>query len=69
MNSAADSVSDEVGPAFMMLARLRLVVRVGGGVASASSDRGGKWRVNVEWEAIRSVGRSIGVEVEKWLVE
>ncbi|KAH8175271.1 AAA ATPase domain-containing protein [Sarocladium implicatum] len=32
-------------------------------------DRGGKWRINVGWEVVRGLGRSIGVEVEEWLIE
>jgi origin recognition complex subunit 5 len=32
-------------------------------------DRGGKWRINVAWEVIRGIGRSIGVEVEEWLID
>ncbi|KAI1300782.1 origin recognition complex subunit 5 C-terminus-domain-containing protein [Xylaria venustula] len=70
-------VDGDVGMAIATLASLRLLVRVGGGVASAAAgagggadlDRGGKWRVNVGWEVIRGVGRSMGVEVEEWLVE
>jgi origin recognition complex subunit 5 len=27
------------------------------------------WRVNVGWEVVRGLGRSIGVEVEEWLIE
>ena len=42
----------------------------GGGLVPADvMDRGGKWRVNVGWEFVRRVGRSLGVEVEEWLVE
>ncbi|KAI1495846.1 origin recognition complex subunit 5 C-terminus-domain-containing protein [Biscogniauxia marginata] len=41
----------------------------GGGLGGADMDRGGKWRVNVGWEVVRGVGRSMGVEVEEWLVE
>ncbi|KAI0518541.1 origin recognition complex subunit 5 C-terminus-domain-containing protein [Xylaria bambusicola] len=70
-------VDGDVGMAIATLASLRLLVRVGGGAAGAAAgagggadlDRGGKWRVNVGWEIIRSVGRSMGVEVEEWLVE
>lgn len=70
-------VDGDVGMAIATLASLRLLVRVGGGVAGAAAgaaggadlDRGGKWRVNVGWEVIRGVGRSMGVEVEEWLVE
>ncbi|KAI1353323.1 origin recognition complex subunit 5 C-terminus-domain-containing protein [Xylaria sp. FL0043] len=70
-------VDGDVGMAIATLASLRLLVRVGGGSAGAAAgagggadlDRGGKWRVNVGWEIIRGVGRSMGVEVEEWLVE
>lgn len=42
----------------------------GGGFGSGDvMDRGGKWRLNVGWEVIRGLGRSIGVEVEEWLIE
>jgi origin recognition complex subunit 5 len=70
-------VDGDVGMAIATLASLRLLVRVGGGGAGASVaagggadlDRGGKWRVNIGWEIIRGVGRSMGIEVEEWLVE
>ncbi|KAI0802318.1 origin recognition complex subunit 5 C-terminus-domain-containing protein [Xylaria sp. FL0064] len=73
----AGGVDGDVGMAIATLASLRLLVRVGGGAAGAAAgagggadlDRSGKWRVNVGWEIIRSVGRSMGVEVEEWLVE
>ncbi|RWA13672.1 hypothetical protein EKO27_g1460 [Xylaria grammica] len=72
-----NGVDGDVGMAIATLASLRLLVRVGGGAAGAAVgagggadlDRGGKWRVNVGWEIIRGVGRSMGVEVEEWLVE
>ncbi|KAI0485862.1 origin recognition complex subunit Orc5 [Xylaria cf. heliscus] len=72
-----NGVDGDVGMAIATLASLRLLVRVGGGAAGAAVgagggadlDRGGKWRVNVGWEVIRGVGRSMGVEVEEWLVE
>ncbi|KAI1433054.1 origin recognition complex subunit Orc5 [Xylaria sp. CBS 124048] len=70
-------VDGDVGMGIATLASLRLLVRVGGGAAGAAVgtgggadlDRGGRWRVNVGWEIIRGVGRSMGVEVEEWLVE
>ncbi|KAK7752927.1 hypothetical protein SLS62_005086 [Diatrype stigma] len=77
-------VDGDVGMAIATLASLRLLVRVGGGSAGggaggaggpgvgsggADMDRGGKWRVNVGWEVIRALGRSMGVEVEEWLIE
>ncbi|KXJ89633.1 origin recognition complex subunit 5 C-terminus-domain-containing protein [Microdochium bolleyi] len=64
------SVDGDVGMAIATLTSLRLLVRVGG-MASGTGDmdRGGRWRVNVGWEVIRGIGRSMGVEVEEWLVE
>ncbi|KAG5926994.1 hypothetical protein E4U42_002711 [Claviceps africana] len=56
----------DLGMAIATLASLRLLVRVGTGDVM---DRAGKWRVNVGWESIRGIGRSIGVEVEEWLIE
>lgn len=63
------SVDDaDVGMALATLSSLRLLVRVGGG-GGDPLDRSGKWRVNVGWETIRGLGRSMGVEVEEWLIE
>ncbi|OBT62038.1 hypothetical protein VE03_08279 [Pseudogymnoascus sp. 23342-1-I1] len=30
---------------------------------------GCKWKVNVGWEVVRGVGRSVGIEVDEWIVE
>lgn len=57
----------DMGTAVATLASLRLLVRVGGG--GDLMDRGGKWKVNAGWETIRGLGRSIGVEVDEWLME
>ncbi|KAH8906752.1 hypothetical protein BR93DRAFT_937711 [Coniochaeta sp. PMI_546] len=62
-------VDGDVGMAIATLASLRLLVRVGGAGGADVMDRGGKWRVNVGWEVVRGLGRSIGVEVEEWLIE
>ncbi|KAK3997104.1 putative origin recognition complex subunit orc5 protein [Cladorrhinum sp. PSN332] len=60
----------DIGMAIATLASLRLLVRVGGVVSGGDPmDLGGKWRVNVGWEVVRGLGRSMGVEVEEWLVE
>ncbi|KAK0651377.1 origin recognition complex subunit 5 C-terminus-domain-containing protein [Cercophora newfieldiana] len=60
----------DVGMAVATLASLRLLVRVGGQTAGGDPlDRGGKWRVNVGWEVVRGLGRSMGVEIEEWLIE
>ncbi|KFA73721.1 hypothetical protein S40288_06247 [Stachybotrys chartarum IBT 40288] len=63
----AAGLDGDVGMAIATLASLRLLVRVGAG--GDVMDRGGKWRINVGWEVIRSIGRSVGVEVEEWLIE
>lgn len=60
-------IDADVGMALATLSSLRLLVRVGGG--GDPLDRGGKWRVNVSWEVVRGLGRSMGIEVEEWLIE
>ncbi|KAK1986033.1 origin recognition complex subunit Orc5 [Colletotrichum cereale] len=65
---ATGSVVDgDVGMAISTLASLRLLMKVG--TAGDPTDRGGKWRINVGWDVIRGVGRSLGIEVEEWLVD
>lgn len=62
------SVDDaDVGMALATLSSLRLLIRVGGG--GDPLDRAGKWRVNLGWESVRGLGRSMGIEVEEWLIE
>ncbi|KAK4465933.1 putative origin recognition complex subunit orc5 protein [Cladorrhinum samala] len=65
-----DESGSDIGMAIATLASLRLLVRVGGVVAGGDPmDLGGKWRINVGWEVVRGLGRSMGVEVEEWLME
>lgn len=64
-----DAMDADVGMALATLSSLRLLVRAGGASGGDPLDRGGKWRVNVGWEVIRSLGRSLNVEVEEWLIE
>ena len=64
----ANILDGDVGMALSTLASLRLLLKVGA-AGGDPLDRGGKWRVNVGWEVIRGVGRSIGVEVEDWLID
>jgi origin recognition complex subunit 5 len=61
------AMDGDVGMAIATLASLRLLIRVG--AVADVMDRGGKWRVNVGWEVVRGLGRSMGVEVEEWLIE
>ncbi|KAL1913698.1 hypothetical protein Sste5344_000662 [Sporothrix stenoceras] len=67
-NSAAALMDGDRNTAIATLASLRLVVRVSG-AASDPIDRAGKWRVNVGWEVVRSLGRSMGIEMEDWLID
>lgn len=60
-------IDADVGVAIATLASLRLLVRVG--LGGDVMDRGARWRINVSWEAVRALGRSVGIEVEDWLVE
>ena len=45
------------------LISLRLLVRTG----KEDLDGGSKYRVNVGWEVVRSLGRRVGVELGEWL--
>ncbi|KAK4214021.1 origin recognition complex subunit 5 C-terminus-domain-containing protein [Rhypophila decipiens] len=66
-----DAIDSDISMAIATLASLRLLTRVGGGGAGSADpmDHGGKWRVNVGWEVVKGLGRSIGVEVDEWLIE
>ena len=50
------------------LASLRLLVRAGAG-GDPLEGGGGKWRVNVGWEYVRGLARSVRFDVEELLVE
>lgn len=63
----SSGLDGDIGLAIATLASLQLLVRVG--LAADPMDRSARWRINAGWETIRAVGRSIGVEVEDWLVE
>lgn len=67
VSSHGGTLDCDIGMAIATLSSLRLLVRVGGG--GDPMDRGGKWRVNVGWEMVRGLGRSMGVEVEEWLID
>ncbi|KAF9878548.1 origin recognition complex subunit orc5 [Colletotrichum karsti] len=66
-SSNGSVVDGDVGMAISTLASLRLLMKVG--AAGDQMDRGGKWRINVGWDVIRGMGRSLGIEVEEWLVD
>ncbi|KAJ0352161.1 hypothetical protein KNSL1_002807 [Colletotrichum chrysophilum] len=66
-SGSASVVDGDVGMALSTLASLRLLMKVG--TAGDPMDRGGKWRINVGWDIIRGVGRSLGIEVEEWLID
>nr|XP_036584171.1 origin recognition complex subunit orc5 [Colletotrichum truncatum]KAF6793560.1 origin recognition complex subunit orc5 [Colletotrichum truncatum] len=67
MLSSGGVVDGDVGMAISTLASLRLLMKVG--TAGDPMDRGGKWRINAGWDVVRGVGRSLGIEVEEWLVD
>lgn len=50
------------------LVALRLVNRIGG-VGLDVLDGGSRYRVNVGWDVVRSLGRSVGIEVEDFVAE
>ncbi|KAF2280490.1 uncharacterized protein EI97DRAFT_369283 [Westerdykella ornata] len=50
------------------LTSMRLLVRVGGMVGADPLDASARWRVNFGWEWVRSLGRSVGIEVGEYLV-
>jgi origin recognition complex subunit 5 len=57
----------DVFMAIATLASLRLLIKSGG--AADSLDAGVKYRVNVSWDVVRGVARSVGVEIEDFIVE
>lgn len=63
----AGGVTADVPMAIATLASLRLLIRTGG--AGDPLEAGTKYRVNVGWEVVRGVARSVGVEVEDFIVE
>ena len=68
-NEGAGAMDGDVAMAISTLASLRLLVRVGGAGGADVLDRGGKWRINVSWPVVRALGRSVGVEMEDWLID
>lgn len=64
-----DGNTADVGMGIATLASLRLIARVGGGSGADVLDAGCKWKVNVGWEVVRGVARSVGVEVEDYLAD
>ncbi len=65
---AAAVVDADCSTALATLASLRLVVRISGATGDPI-DHAGKWRVNVGWEIVKNLGRSMGVDMEDWLIE
>lgn len=59
--------SADIQMAVATLASLRLLMKVGN--ASDPLDGGVKYRVAIGWEVVRSVARSVGIEVEDYLAE
>jgi origin recognition complex subunit 5 len=59
----------DIPMAIATLASLRLVVRTSASVGADVLDAGAKWKVNIGWEVVRGVARSVGVEVEDFVIE
>ncbi len=57
----------DVQMAIATLASLRLLVRMGN--AADILDAGVKYKVTVGWEVVRGIARSVGLEVEDYLME
>lgn len=55
--------------AFSTLVSLRLVSRLGGVAGADLLDGGSRYRVNMGWEVVRGIGRSVGIEVEYFVAE
>jgi len=58
----------DIQMAIATLASLRLLVRMGAANA-ADIDAGVKYKVAVGWEVVRGIARSVGLEVEDYLVD
>lgn len=50
------------------LTSMRLLVRAGGAGGNDTLDPSAKWRVNFQWEWVRSLGRTVNLEVGEYLV-
>jgi origin recognition complex subunit 5 len=59
----------DIPMAIATLASLRLVVKTSASVGADVLDAGAKWKVNIGWEVVRGVARSVGVEVEDFVIE
>jgi origin recognition complex subunit 5 len=59
----------DIPMAIATLASLRLVVRTSASANADALDAGAKWKVNVGWEVVRGMARSVGVEVEDFIIE
>ena len=68
-SGSTTTVTADIPMAIATLASLRLVVRTNASVGADVLDAGAKWKVNVGWEVVRGVARSVGVEVEDFVVE
>lgn len=61
-------VDTDVAMALATLASLRLLVKAGAAGADPM-DRSGRWKVNISWDAVVPIGRSVGIEVDEWMIE
>lgn len=63
------SGSADVLSSISTLVSLRLITKVGAVGGSDVLDGGARYRVHVGWDLIRSLGRSVGIEVEEFVAE
>lgn len=61
--------SADIQMAIATLASLRLLVRLGPANAADILDAGVRYRVAIGWDVVRGIGRSLGVEVEDYLID
>jgi origin recognition complex subunit 5 len=61
--------SADIQMALATLMSLRLIVKLGAANSGDTLDGGSRYRVAVDWEVVRSVARSAGVEPEDYLAE
>ena len=61
--------SADIQMAIATLASLRLLIKLGAANAVDTLDGGTKYKVAVDWEVVRGIARSVGVEAEDYLAE
>ncbi len=65
--TAGWSSTADIPMAIATLASLRLIVKTS--TVADPLDASTKWKVNIGWDVVRGVARSVGVEVEDFLID